>query len=118
MNKITLTIQSLKEAEDVFQVIVNGTLDTYTSKEFSDLLIQCINEGKTKLILNFCNLSHVTGDGVGTLISALDLIKKTNEMGFVKIFGLQKKLSVLFDAMGLIDLFDIYNTLEDVLKDL
>ena len=118
MSEINLSIQPLQNKDEIFQLILEGTLDTHTVPEFQDTLNQYIEEGKTKIILNCEQLRFISSAGLGSLVGALEKIEEIDDEGFILIFGLSEEISDVFEMMGFSELFDIYDSFEDLKEDL
>lgn len=118
MSEINMNIQPLQGIGEIFQLILDGTLDTNTVYEFSEKLNDFIQRGITKIILNCRKLKFISSAGMGSLVGALEEMEEVEEDAFIKIFGLSEEIVDVFEMMGFSELFDIYETLDEVKEDL
>ena len=74
-----------------------------------------LSEQKKMIILNLSGVTFIDSCGFGELVASR--ISVANAGGELKIVGLAKALHELFDATGLVKVFDIFENEADALKD-
>ncbi len=84
-----------------------GELDAHTSLILEKELLDLINQGQTKIILNFSELKYISSAGLGVFMGCIDDIRSKN--GDLKFSNLSDKIFEVFDLLGFPHLFEIYN---------
>ena len=70
--------------------------------------IRClVEEGKTQILLNLSNVSHIDSSGLGELISSH--ISVANHGGVIKLAHLTERLQELLVITKLLTVFDVYD---------
>ncbi len=82
--------------------ITIGSGDT----QLRDIIIDAVNQGKTKLLLDMSHVTTIDSSGIGELVSSLTTI--TNRGGKLKLLHLPAKLNELLHITQLITVFEVY----------
>lgn len=76
--------------------------------------IRClVDEGKTKILLNLAEVTHIDSIGLGELISSQ--ITVSNKGGEIKLVHLTERLRDLMTITKLLTVFDVYDNEPDAL---
>lgn len=76
--------------------------------------IRClVDEGKTKILLNLANVTHIDSTGLGELISSH--VTLSNKGGEIKLVYLTERLRDLMTITKLLTVFDVYDNESDAL---
>jgi anti-sigma B factor antagonist len=76
--------------------------------------IRClVSEGKTKILLNLANVTHIDSTGLGELISSH--VTLSNQGGEIKLVHLTERLRDLMTITKLLTVFDVYDNEADAL---
>lgn len=99
---------------DILVFEVHGELD----EESSPYLFACvqdeIEEGRTRVVLDFARLNHISSVGLGTLVRIHSRMKnKGGNVQFAHIDGLAAEI---VKAVGLNKLFHFHASIEDACK--
>ena len=87
--------------------ISGGTLVLHKS-------IRClVDEGKTKILLNLADVTHIDSMGLGELISSQ--VTLNNRGGEIKLVHLTERLRELMTITNLLSVFDVYDNEPDAL---
>jgi anti-sigma B factor antagonist len=76
-----------------------GELDVATSPDFRALLIQLVNDGASRLVLDLDGVDFLDSTGLGTLISGLK--RARTHGGDLRIVCTQTRIARLFEITGL-----------------
>ncbi len=87
-------------------VKVDGVLNETSTDYFENKLLSCISSDQVRLILDLRNLSYVSSQGWGILISLLQRIRQVN--GDIKIVEMQTSVRHVFKQTGLENIFESY----------
>jgi anti-anti-sigma factor len=99
-----MQIREEKEG-DVLIVSVDDRLDSFTSDEFENLLLQRIESGQRFFLLDWTKLDYVNSAGLKALLLAakkLDPVK-----GQIILCGLATNVQMVFDLTGFHHLFTL-----------
>lgn len=87
--------------------ISGGTLALHRS-------IQClVQEGKTKIVLNLADVTHIDSMGLGELISSQ--VTLNNRGGEIKLLHLTERFREIMTITNLLSVFDVYDNEPDAL---
>ena len=87
--------------------ISGGTLALHRS-------IRClVEEGKTKILLNLADVTHIDSTGLGELISSC--VTVSNKGGQIKLVHLTDRLKDIMTITKLLTVFDVYDNESDAL---
>lgn len=76
--------------------------------------IRClVDEGKTKILLNLADVTHIDSMGIGELISSQ--VTLNNRGGEMKLVHLTERLRDLMTITNLLSMFDVYDNEPDAL---
>lgn len=113
-----LLFQSKQEKLDDGSLIITtkilGAIDGTTVRQFEDKLIGFFNQGVKNLILIFSDVKYINSTGMGLLVKLADKFQEGG--GDIKLVGVPEKVIALFDMLGLLSLFKIYETEEDAME--
>lgn len=85
--------------------IVKGRLDTQTSPELGDKVLECIAQGNKNITIDMAEVDYVSSAG---LRAFLLIAKKLNEMNErPTILSMQPKVQEVFRISGFIDFFNL-----------
>ena len=77
-------------------------------------LTEALNQGATKIIINFESLTFIDSSGVGELVSTYT---KTSNKGIgLKLCNLPEQLLTVLETTQLITIFDVYKSEADALQ--
>jgi len=85
-----------------------------TSELFKKTLLELINEGKTKLVVDLSTVNVINSSGLGALFLALYKVK--DKGGDLKIVGLQPLVREIFDRMKLNLIYGLYNSEDEAIR--
>lgn len=91
--------------EDVVVLSVAGRLDSNTSGEFEDLLLERIRSGKRKLVLDFQALEYISSAGLRVLLKATREVKAQG--GKMVICQARDYIQEVFDLSGFTAVFSL-----------
>ena len=78
-----------------------------------------VDDEKTKIVLDFKNLSFISSAGLGSIMALSEDIEDIDEdEGWVKLINLSADVKEIFDTMGFSDLLDIYTDEADMMDDI
>lgn len=93
---------------------LNGKLDVTTSGDFETKILNMIDKGENKLIVDCCQLDYISSSGLRVFIVGSKKLK--NLGGEIVISSLKDSIRNVFDCVGFSPLFRIYDSEEEALK--
>ncbi len=104
---------TVDEFGDVRAIRIAGNLDTQTSPVAQEQLIQLIDNGATKILIDFEDLNYISSTGLRMLLVALNRLKGTS--GQLRICNPNKLVQEVFDTAGFSDIFSVYGSQAEAL---
>lgn len=95
--------------KEVLRVV--GEVDASSSIELDNAMKEALATGNSKILIDCTKLEYISSAGLGVFMSYLEEIKQ-KEISLV-IFGLQPKVSHVFEILGLHQLLEIRETREE-----
>lgn len=107
---------NLKEINNDKAVIieVEGRLDTTNFSQLENQIMQHINAGDKKFVIDCSGMDYVSSSGLRIFLMALKKVKALN--GRFLLCGLQENIREIFEISGFTTIFDIYKNQEEALE--
>jgi anti-sigma B factor antagonist len=102
-----------KDAKGVVVVTVDGQLIVGNRQEFKQKVLDELEAGSRKFVVDFTKTGYIDSSGLGVLVSLSKKIRE--EGGDLKLAGLNEDLKTLFELTKLDTLFAIADTPEKAL---
>ncbi len=107
--EITVTV-----AGEVKVIRIEGRLDTQTSPDAQTQLTQLIDQGETKLVVNFEKLAYISSAGLRILLAAAKQLKGNS--GKLRICSLNEVVQEVFDISGFTTILTVTKTEPEALE--
>lgn len=106
----------VQKSDDITIVDVDGQLIVGNRQELKQKVLEELERGERKFLIDFTNTGYIDSSGLGVLVS---LSKKIREQeGELRLAGLNEDLRTLFELTKLDTLFIITDTREEALQGL
>jgi anti-sigma B factor antagonist len=103
-----------RRAGDITVLDLKGRIRINGSTLVLHRSIRClVEEGKTKILVNLADVTHIDSIGLGELISSQ--ITVSNKGGEIKLVHLTERLRDLMTTTKLLAMFDVYDNEPDAL---
>jgi anti-sigma B factor antagonist len=103
-----------KDPSGVVVVVVDGQLIVSNRHELKQKILDAVDGGARKVVIDFENTGYIDSSGLGALVS---LAKKLRESGGeLRLAGLNEDLRTLFELTKLDTLFQIAETADQALQ--
>ncbi len=89
---------TVTDAGEVKVIRIEGHLDTQTSADAQAQLTQLIDQGATKLVVNFEKLEYISSAGLRVLLTVAKQLKGNS--GELRVCGLNEVVQEVFDISG------------------
>lgn len=109
---------NLKEVKNDQAIIIeiDGRLDTTNFGQLENKILQHIEAGNIRILVDCSNMDYVSSSGLRILLMALKKITALN--GKFLLCGLQDNISEIFEISGFTSIFSIYKNQEEALNSL
>jgi anti-sigma B factor antagonist len=107
-------VDLLKPSESVAVVDVEGEVDIYSAPQFKEVLLQGIEEGARRIIVDLAKVTFIDSTALGVLVSGAKRVRPQN--GTLDIVCADDNITRIFEITGLDRIFGIYPSREDALK--
>lgn len=103
-----------KTSGDVTILVLNGRLDSNTSKILEDKVMDILRQGSKKLLMDFQDVDYINSTGLRVLLLALQQLKKNQ--GKLCLCCIKDYMKEVFEISGYTEIFPIFATQEDAVK--
>jgi anti-sigma B factor antagonist len=108
-----MSITVRKESGDVVVIAVDGQLIVGNRQELKQKMLDALEAGDRKFLIDFAQASYIDSSGLGVLVT---LSKKIREDGGdLRLAGLNEDLKTLFELTKLDTLFAITDSVQEAL---
>ncbi len=109
-----MKIKLVEKYNAVVLEMVGNMMGGPEATEFSDMLHQCVTDGKKNIIVDLSEVKFMNSSGLGMLISGLTTMKK--EGGNLKLANVTDKIHSLLLITKLVTIFESYDSLDEAVK--
>ncbi len=106
---------SIKTTDDVTVLDFEGKLDALTSPDAQGQITRLVEDGATKILVNFDKLDYVSSAGLHVLHAAAKQLKSDD--GELRICCLNDIVKEVFDISGFITIFKVFASVSEALDD-
>jgi anti-sigma B factor antagonist len=104
---------AIERDDDLLTVVVDGQLVVGNRQELKQLVLDEVEQGARRVLIDFTDGGYIDSSGLGALVS---LNKRVREQGGeLRLAGLNDDLRTLFELTRLDTLFLLYGTRSDAL---
>ncbi len=98
---------------DVRTVRIAGNLDTQTAPVAQEQLMQLIDDGATKILVDFEDLNYISSSGLRMLLVAFKRLEGTS--GQLRICNPNAMVREVFETSGFLEIFSVYKSQAEAL---
>ena len=98
---------------DVRTVRIAGNLDTQTAPVAQEQLMQLIDDGATKILVDFEDLNYISSSGLRMLLVAFKRLEGTS--GQLRICNPNTMVREVFETSGFLEIFSVYKSRAEAL---
>lgn len=108
MTALTVTEE---EVDGVVVMAPAGRIDSANAKAFESQVLQKIQDGKSRLVLDFGDLEYISSAGLRVVLIAGKKVK--SEGGLLALCRLGPTIRDVFEISGFISLFPVHETRDE-----
>lgn len=105
---------SEKRQDGVVVLSLKGRLDSNTSWDFEKTLLEMLQGGETRFVLDFSELDYISSAGLRVLLKAVKELKRTD--GRLCVCALKEYIREIFSLSGFLSFLPTHATLEESLS--
>lgn len=102
------------KGNNITLIVLRGEIGTETVNQFKDKIDAIVNDGKTRLIMDFQEVNYLNSMGLGVVAATLKKVKK--DKGDLKLLNLSPAVQELFELTRLTKVFEIFDSEENAVK--
>ncbi len=99
---------------DVEVLRLNGKLDVHSSPRLLEILDTLIESKVKSIVLDMGGIDYLSSYGLGVLVSTMKNMRGKD--GDLKLASIRERVKTLFDMMGLLSRFEIFDNSDDAVK--
>lgn len=112
----TLRNEPIREHPDAVLVTVEGSVDPKTVNRFKDGLEALLKAGKMRFVIDCSRLTYINSSGLAYLLNLVGGL--TPQGGMVALTTVDSKILVIFNMMGITQLFRFYPAIVDAVREM
>jgi anti-anti-sigma factor len=105
---LLLKHQPLRDHPDAALVYVDGSIDPKTQNQFKGEIDKILGGGVNRLFLDCAKLTYINSSGLAYILNVVGALKPKG--GMVGLAAMDSKIMVIFNMMGITELFKFYPT--------
>jgi len=113
---MNLRVETRSPREGVAVIALSGEADVYTSPRVKQEIVDLLNSGTTKLVVDLTGVEYLDSTGLGVLIGGLKRARERE--GDLKLICDNVRILRIFEITGLTKIFDIHRSEADALEKL
>jgi anti-sigma B factor antagonist len=111
---VEFTTTMYKDESGVCVVGINGYLDAHTASDLEKAMQLTIDEGCTKIVVDFANLEYISSAGLGVFMVFIEPVRTSG--GDIKLAAMTEKVFSVFDLLGFPALFNIFKSVPQAIE--
>jgi anti-sigma B factor antagonist len=101
--------------DDTTHVIeLGGEVDLYTAPEFKERMVQLIEQGRTRLVVDLSEATFIDSTTLGVLVGGVKRLRPAG--GSMALVCTDPSIAKIFEITGLDRVFPIHSTREEALE--
>jgi anti-sigma B factor antagonist len=113
---MNLRVETRNPREGVAVIALGGEADVYTSPRIKQEIVDLLNNGTHKLVVDLTGVEYLDSTGLGVLIGGLKRPRARD--GDLKLICDNLRILRIFEITGLTKIFDIYRSESEALEKL
>src|SRR5256885_16349233 len=113
---MNLRVETRTPREGITVISLGGEVDVYTSPRLKQEILDLLNGGTSKLVVDLTGVEYLDSTGLGVLIGGLKRARERD--GDLKLICDNLRILRIFEITGLTKIFDIFRTESEALEKL
>ena len=98
---------ALEEKDDTMVLRLDGEVDVYTAPKLKSRLIDLVDQGKFKIVVDLEKVAFMDSSGLGVLVGGLKRVRSHD--GSISLICSQENILKIFRITGLVKIFPIFD---------
>ncbi len=111
-----LQVKVRETGQQTAVIEVSGEADLYTTPKLKETVVELIERGFTRLVVNLVNVDYLDSTALGVLVGSYKRVRERG--GSLALVGPQPRIRKVFEITRLVKVFDIFDTDEQALASL
>ena len=107
-------VELLRPSEFIAVVDLEGEVDIYSAPRFKEVLLQSIEQGAQRIIVDLAKVTFIDSTALGVLVSGAKRVRPQN--GTLDIVCADDNITRIFEITGLDRIFGIYPSRKEALE--
>lgn len=99
---------------DTHVIELGGEIDLYTAPEFKERMVQLIEDGKKRIVVDLSDATFVDSTTLGVLVGGVKRLRPAG--GTLALVCTDQNITKIFEITGLDRVFPIHETRDDALS--
>jgi len=108
---VNFQIQDQEVDQETHVIELGGEVDLYTAPEFKERLVQVIEDGKKRIVVDLSKATFIDSTTLGVLVGGVKRLR-TND-GQLTLVCSDRNITKIFEITGLDRVFSIYGSREE-----
>ena len=104
----------VKEQNGWAVLSVQGEVDVYTAPQFREQLIQLVDQGQRKILVDLEGVEFLDSTGLGVLVGGLKRVRAHD--GSLDLVCTQERILKIFRITGLTKVFGIHDSVDEAIS--
>ena len=104
---------SLRDRDEIKIVAIEGNLDTTTAPDAESCFNELVNDGSTKILVDFTAVDYISSAGLRVLLATAKKMQAVG--GSLRMCGLNEAVQEVFDISGFSTIFNLHGEENDAL---
>jgi anti-sigma B factor antagonist len=111
---VNFNIQDEEIDSDTHVIQLGGEVDLYTAPEFKERLVELIENGKTKIVVDLSEATFIDSTTLGVLVGGVKRLRPAG--GSLALVCSDQNITKIFEITGLDRVFPIHDTRDEALS--
>ena len=107
-------IQDSEIDSDTHLIELGGEVDLYTAPEFKERMLQVVDAGKTRIVVDLTKATFIDSTTLGVLVGGVKRLRPSG--GSLTLVSNDENISKIFEITGLDRVFAIHESREEALS--
>jgi len=111
---MNLKVETRTPQDGVAVIGLTGEVDVYTSPRLKQEIVDLLNQGQTKIVVDTTKVEYLDSTGLGVLIGGLKRARERD--GDLRLICDSPRILRIFEITGLTKIFDIHRNEAEALE--
>jgi anti-sigma B factor antagonist len=111
---VNFNIQDEEIDSETHVIQLGGEVDLYTAPEFKERLVELIENGKTKIVVDLSDATFIDSTTLGVLVGGVKRLRPAG--GSLALVCSDQNITKIFEITGLDRVFPIHETRDEALS--